>query len=399
MIKEKDSLLERTLRKIIILIVVMAFVVPLITPNVFAASSVSINGGDNVKGGDTFTLVVAFEGGNIGRVDAYMTYDTNKLTYISGGTSSGNTGYIQLKTAGTEGSIVFNLKFQAVSEGAADLEVVTDEMYDFDDIALDRPSVTKTITISGNAAPEALITETASPEKPVDTTELAGVDEKTEKSSAVNLNAIFIAAAAVLVIFIVIISVILAKKKKKRAGDAAPGGSKNQQPGSLAPDNFGKASASEQKGFGGMGQVSGAEHSDGNARAGHRDRASGKERVDGAERMSKEETQVLDMNLAESPRAKQEQSYDAGPASTAGQPRIGRSGKILDASPAEDDSWLEDLMSGESSRKRRDAQAENIQGKERSKREAQEQANEETELWRQWDLNMKDDDSDDIEKW
>lgn len=369
MIKEKDSLLERTLRRLIVLIVIMAFVVPLLTPNVFAASSVSINGGDDVKGGDTFTLVVAFEGGNIGRVDAHMTYDTNKLTYISGGTSSGNTGYIQLKTAGTDGSIVFNLKFQAVSEGAADLEVTTDEMYDFDDVALDRPSTAKTITISGNAAPEALVTETTSPEKPVDTTELVGVDEKTEKDSAMNLNVIFIAAAAVLVVLIVIISVILAKKRKRKDGAAVPGTSKKKQAETMEqadekiPDDMDRRDNLKRK-----------------------------------ERIANEETQVIEGNQAKAINDRQAKDHDDDSVSPAGQPRIGRSGKILDASPADDDSWLEELMSGETSRKRRETQGENGQGRERN-REVRKQANEETELWRQWDLNTRDDDSDDIEKW
>lgn len=377
MIKEKDSLLERTLRRLIVLIVIMAFVVPLLTPNVFAASSVSINGGDDVKGGDTFTLVVAFEGGNIGRVDAHMTYDTNKLTYISGGTSSGNTGYIQLKTAGTDGSIIFNLKFQAVSEGAADLEVTTDEMYDFDDVALDRPSTAKTITISGNAAPEALVTETTSPEKPVDTTELVGVDEKTEKDSAMNLNVIFIAAAAVLVILIVIISVILARKKKQK-DNAALAPSKKKQTETMAqadenvPDDLDRTDS--------------------------RKRMDDKERIKRKERIANEETQVIDGNQAKAIDDRRAEDHDASPVSPARQPRIGRSGKILDAPPADDDSWLEELMSGEAPQKRRETQGKNSQSRERS-RETRKQAEEETELWRQWDLNARDDDSDDIEKW
>lgn len=338
--REKDNLAEKVLRMIIAFVVVMAFVVPFLTPNVFAASSVSISGGDNVKGGDTFTVAVTFDGGNIGRVDAYMTYDTNKLTYISGGTSNGNTGYIQLKKAGTDGSIVFNIQFQAVSDGTADLEVTTDEMYDFDDAALENPSATKTITISGNAAPEALVTETTSPDKPVDTTELVGVDEKPEGSPAVNLNVIFIVAAAILVILIVIISVILAKKKKKN-GEPVPEAPKNSLEDNQ-PD---------------------------------------------LEPIENNETYDNGDDIA--------QAYENTMPS--GQPRIGRSGKILDASAAGDDSWLDELMSGEPSQKRRDPQEEKIQRRERN-REIKKQANEETELWREWDLNTKDD-SDDIEKW
>ena len=120
MINTKNDIhIERLLRFLIALVVVFSLAIPVISPGVFAASSVSISGGDNVKGGDTFNVAVTFSGGDVGRVDAQMTYDTDQLTYISGGTSKGNTGYIQLKSAGTEGAIVFNIKFQAISDGSA----------------------------------------------------------------------------------------------------------------------------------------------------------------------------------------------------------------------------------------------------------------------------------------
>ena len=64
---------------------------------VFASPGVTITGGDDVKGGETFTVTVKFSGGDIGRVEGSLTYDTDRLTYISGGTSSGNSGYIQLQ--------------------------------------------------------------------------------------------------------------------------------------------------------------------------------------------------------------------------------------------------------------------------------------------------------------
>ena len=60
---EKDSLMEKTLRKIMAVIVVIAFLIPVLTPETFAASSVSISGGDSVKGGDTFTVTVTYSGG------------------------------------------------------------------------------------------------------------------------------------------------------------------------------------------------------------------------------------------------------------------------------------------------------------------------------------------------
>ena len=70
-------------------LVVAAFAVPLLTPRVFAASTVSISGGDQVKGGETFTVTVTYSGAQIGSVNGSMTYDTNKLNYLSGGSSNG----------------------------------------------------------------------------------------------------------------------------------------------------------------------------------------------------------------------------------------------------------------------------------------------------------------------
>ena len=56
--EKKDQFHDRVLRRIIVFLVVAAFAVPLLTPRVFAASTVSISGGDQVKGGETFTVTV-----------------------------------------------------------------------------------------------------------------------------------------------------------------------------------------------------------------------------------------------------------------------------------------------------------------------------------------------------
>lgn len=217
--KENESLTERILRIAIITIVILSMVVPIVSPRVFAASSVTISGGDSVKGGDTFTVAVTFGGGSVGRVDGQLTYDTDKLTYISGGSSSGNSGYIQLKSAGTDGSITFNIQFQAIAEGNTVLEVTTNDMYDLDERSMDTVSGSKTVSISGSAASDEIIAQTTSPDQPVAETELIGVDEKTDDSDGnLNINLILIIVAAVLVILIVVIAVAL--KKKKASGKA-----------------------------------------------------------------------------------------------------------------------------------------------------------------------------------
>ena len=212
--KENDSKMESALRKLIIFVVIAAFMLPLLTPKVFAASSVTISGGDNVKGGDTFTVAVTYGGGSVGRVDGQLTYDTNKLTYLSGGSSSGNTGNIQLKKAGTGEAIVFNIKFQAVAEGSTGLNVTTNEAFNLDEeYIIDSPSTSKTISIAGNANEDELIMETASPDQPGETTEPKGVDEKPEAS--VSPTMILIIAAVIALVLIAIIIVVLMTKKKK----------------------------------------------------------------------------------------------------------------------------------------------------------------------------------------
>jgi len=150
--KNNANIIEKILRTLIIFVITAAFILPLLTPTVFATSSVTISTADTIKGGDTFTAVVTFGGGNVGRVDAQLTYDTDMLTYISGGSSSGNSGYIQLKDAGTDGSVVFNIEFQALTEGDASIEVLTNEMYDLDEMMIEPVSASKTISIGVSLA-------------------------------------------------------------------------------------------------------------------------------------------------------------------------------------------------------------------------------------------------------
>ncbi len=271
--KDKENLTECILRKLIVLVAVLALLIPVISPEVFAASSVTISTGNSVKGGDTFTVAVTFGGGSVGRVDASLSYDTDKLTYISGGSSSGNTGYIQLAQAGTDGSVTFNIKFQAVTDGDTTLSVTTYEMYDLDESYMsEQPSATKTISIAGNAASDQLITETTSPDKPVKETELSGVDEKQTGTASGNGILLMIALIAIPVILIIVIAVILAKKKKKAAPvkhsehDEYNGGSGPSERVHGAGAAAGRAAVHDSRGTGDMhvnGPQSGGRYEDG----------------------------------------------------------------------------------------------------------------------------------------
>ncbi len=217
-IRKKENIAEKILRKAIAFVVVMALTIPLIAPGVFAASSVSINCSDSIEGGETFTMAVVFSGGDVGRVDAQMLYDTDDITYISGGTSKGDTGYVQLKRAGTEGAIVFNLKFQALTDGDTEVQVTTNEMYDLDERAMGTPSAYKTITVMGDASEDQVVTEPPDEEEPEEATSLMGVDEKTEdEEELVVSDTVILIASAVLAILIIVICILLGRRKKKKA--------------------------------------------------------------------------------------------------------------------------------------------------------------------------------------
>lgn len=213
---KREKIIEKILRKAIALTVVMAMAIPFIAPGVFAASAVSINCSDSVKGGETFTVAVVFSGGDVGRVDAQMYYDTDTLTYISGGTSKGDTGYVQLKSAGTEGAIVFNLKFQALSDGAAQVQVTTNEMYDLDERAMGTPSANKTINIVGNAKEDEIISEPADEEQPEEPSTLMGVDEISEEEDGIITDTAIIIISAALALFIIILCIALGRRKSKK---------------------------------------------------------------------------------------------------------------------------------------------------------------------------------------
>lgn len=206
--------MKSVLKKMLITAVTVLMLSPLVSSTSFAETQLNVSGGDKVKGGDTFFVAVNIGGGNVGRVDAQMNYDTNKLTYISGGTSDGNAGYVNLSKAGTDGSIQFNIKFQAISDGDTSVDVTVYEVYDLNEKLIDSPApVKKSISIKGDASNDEIISQTTSPDKPMDPTEMIGVDEKEEKG--IGINTVLIIIAAVLVILIVTISVVLSKKRKK----------------------------------------------------------------------------------------------------------------------------------------------------------------------------------------
>lgn len=208
--KYKTTLAVRVMRQLAVMVLAIMIVIPVVTVPSAAAASVSVTGGDNVAGGETFTVTVTYSGDNVGRVTAGMTYDKSMLTYISGGSSTGNNGYIELRNAGTGEDITFNIKFQALKGGTTDLTVNTSEMFDLDEQYMGTPAATsKTVTISGDAAEDQIIDETVAPEEEYEP-DVIGVDEK---EAPVNFTLVLAIGAAIAVILIVIIAIVIRRKK------------------------------------------------------------------------------------------------------------------------------------------------------------------------------------------
>lgn len=170
--------MKKIIKKFLIIGIALLMAGYFTSVNADAASSVSITGGDHVSGGETFTVTVTFDGDSIGRVSGDVTYDTEMLSYISGGSSSGNVGYVELKKAGTGEPLTFYLKFQALKAGNTELTVSTSEMYDLGEMFMDTPSAAKTVNISGDADEDEIIEETVTEDDAAE--EGLSVDEKSD---------------------------------------------------------------------------------------------------------------------------------------------------------------------------------------------------------------------------
>jgi len=200
-------------RKLIVLVMVLAIAIPFISPEIFAAAKITAEGGDKVAAGDTFTVRVTYGGEDIGRVDGQLTYDTSKLEYIKGGSSEGDTGYVQLKLAGTDGTITFTLQFKALEAGETNLEITTNEIYDFAEIPLDTPSLTKTITINDGGGNKVEESEKETTDVSQDVTVENEYIDEAEEDEGIDTTFILIISAAVILIIVIIISIVLRRRK------------------------------------------------------------------------------------------------------------------------------------------------------------------------------------------
>lgn len=193
-----------------ILLIGIIFLFPIISYGADAQVAVD---GTTVKVGEESVITVTYTGENIGRVSGILEYDTSVLSYVSGGSSEGDAGAVQLKRAGTGEPIVFQLKFKAVKEGSTSIKVNTYEAYDLDEQPMGTPAgeediqiTTEKVTDPGEEAPVDNPEEDPGQENPMEGDDPAE-DEKDDMSTLY-----FLIGGILLVLIIMIIALAVRKK-------------------------------------------------------------------------------------------------------------------------------------------------------------------------------------------
>lgn len=219
--------MKRLARHLAVIMVIAIIAMPI---HVYAADSkVSISGGKTAAVGSTVTVTVVYSGNSIGFVNGQMTYDNSKLEYISGGTSQGDAGLVQLKTYSTDatGKIIFKIRFKAVGAGKQNLNVSTIETQNIDgDQSMGAPSAKMAFTVTNatagtQASQSSQATETtaaATQNATTQTMESVTSAEGQDVSDKDNNSTLFWIIAAIVIIGIISLCLWLLYFRKKKAG-------------------------------------------------------------------------------------------------------------------------------------------------------------------------------------
>lgn len=162
-----------------------ALLILMLTPvSVFGAdSSVSITGVKSAKVGDTITVTVTYKGAALGYVNGQLTYDNSKVQYLSGGSSQGDAGLVELKNYASDasGKLTFQVKFRAAAAGRVSLNLETLETQNLDgDQSMGTPSASKTLAITDPAVAQ---TSASREEKTSQSTEKETTAEPSETAT------------------------------------------------------------------------------------------------------------------------------------------------------------------------------------------------------------------------
>lgn len=204
-----------------IITVLILCIIAALPQSVFAASlNLNAECSSNISAGENFTVAVKYSSDYLDSIKGSVSYDTDCLEYISGGSSAGDGGIIKLRGSSDDGkTITFDLKFKALKTGTVSVAISTEEAYDLDGKAMNTPYVTKNITIE-----EASVNEPAGNTGDGDGSSIDNssndknvVDTAENNVSQEHRNSVLLAASAgIIAVLLIIVCIIAGVKKKKR---------------------------------------------------------------------------------------------------------------------------------------------------------------------------------------
>lgn len=207
-----------------IITVLILCIITALPQSVFAASlNLNAESSSNISAGENFTVDVKYSSDYLDSIKGSVSYDTDCLEYISGGSSAGDGGIIKLRGSSDDGkTITFNLKFKALKTGTASVAISTEEAYDLDGKAINTPYVTKNITVEAAFSGE--VTDNT------ENTDKSSIDDSSNDKNAVDTaennisqeyrNSVLLAVSAgIIAAALVIVCIIAGVKKKKRNRD------------------------------------------------------------------------------------------------------------------------------------------------------------------------------------
>lgn len=207
-----------------IITVLILCIITALPQSVFAASlNLNAECSSNISAGENFTVAVKYSSDYLDSIKGSVSYDTDCLEYISGGSSAGDGGIIKLRGSSDDGkTITFDLKFKALKTGTASVAISTEEAYDLDGKAMNTPYVTKNITVEAAFSGE--VTDNT------ENTDKSSIDNSSNDKNAVDTaennisqeyrNSVLLAVSAgIIAAALVIVCIIAGVKKKKRNRD------------------------------------------------------------------------------------------------------------------------------------------------------------------------------------
>ena len=138
----------RRIKKALSSLILVCMLCPCISLLVHAASAeLFFSDPSTTVGAEIDVKVKLSSSSDLGSLDATLTYDADMLRFISGDNATGGKGTITLSASGDGTSIDMTLKFQALQEGTANIEVSQSSGTDSSGEALDITDGSSAVTI------------------------------------------------------------------------------------------------------------------------------------------------------------------------------------------------------------------------------------------------------------